>query len=562
MTGTAVPDRFYRLGPGAKGWEDALGGLRARGAAGRVWRKDSALWKSDPAAKKIIENALGWLTVATEMRARIPEIESWCGSFAGAKTAVLCGMGGSSLAPEVFARTFQRPDRPKILVLDATSPEQVRRVRSQIDPATTVFLISSKSGSTLETLNQYRYFHRETSAALGSDASASKRFAAITDPGSPLERLASEAGFSRTFLNFADIGGRYSALSYFGLVPASLCGADVGVLLDRAEGAMAACRVGQGNPGLELGAALGALALDGRDKLTIVCSPRVASFGTWLEQLVAESTGKEGRGIVPIEGEPLGDPGDYRNDRFFVYERVGGDSNAATDAGLDAIAASGPPVAAFSLRDPYDLGARMFVWEFAVAIAGSLLKIDAFDQPNVQESKDNTSAVLAEFDKQGALPERRVDWSDDGLDFAGPRFRDFIGSARPGRDYLAIQIYADRSEENQNRATELRRELRKATGCATTVGFGPRFLHSTGQLHKGGPDEGVFLQFVAPGEGDVPIPGASYGFATFLEAQAIGDARALLERKRRLLACHFSGKSSSGLRELVRAAKEGSKVFG
>ena len=556
MTANARADRFYRFGRDGKLWADELSTLRAGGTAGRVWRKDAALWKRDSTSRKVIENALGWLTVASDMRPRLDEIEQWRREFAGAKTAVLCGMGGSSLAPEVFANTFQQPDRPRLLVLDATSPEQVRRVRAEIDPATTVFLISSKSGSTLETLTQYRYFLHETSRAVGSEKAACARFAAITDPGSPLDQLASRAGFSHVFRNFADIGGRYSALSFFGLVPAALCGADIGRLLDRAEEAMAACRGNDANPGLELGAVLGALTRAGRDKLTIVCSPRIASFGTWLEQLVAESTGKEGRGIVPIEGEPLGTPENYRGDRLFVYERVSGDSNSETDLRLDRIAESGSPVAAFALRDPYDLGARMFTWEFAVAIAGAVIGIDAFDQPNVQESKDNTNAVLADFEKKGSLPAASADWSDGDLEFSGPSLSRFIRSARPGKDYFSIQLYADRSAENQRTAQALRRELRDSTGCATTVGFGPRFLHSTGQLHKGGPDEGVFLQFLAPGEGDVPIPEASYGFRTFLEAQAIGDARALTGRKRRFLACRAAGKSAPALHRLARAVEE------
>jgi hypothetical protein len=319
---------------------------------------------------------------------------------------------------------------------------------------------------------------------------------------------------------------------------------------------MEACREERDNPGLELGAALGALARIGRDKLTIACSPSLSSFGSWLEQLVAESTGKEGRGIVPVDGEPLGSPEAYRDDRFFVYERLRGDSDGSAEGKLDRLAAAGHPVAAFSLNDRYDLSARMFVWEFAVAVAGSLLGIDAFDQPNVQESKDNTGAVLKEFEKSGRLPEGEGLRVDRGLDFSGPGLRDFLRSARPGKDYFSLQIYANRDGENEAVVAALRAELRDSTACATTVGFGPRFLHSTGQLHKGGPDEGVFLQFVAPGAEDVSIPGAAYGFAVFLEAQAIGDARALLSRKRRFLKCRFSGASADGLRELARRVAE------
>ncbi len=550
------PDRFFRLAAGGAAWENSLAELRARQTAARIWRRDPTVWKSSAEHRKIIENALGWLDVADGMQARIGEIDSWCRQVADVPNAVLCGMGGSSLAPEVFASTFQRTDRPRLIVLDSTSPEQVRSVRARIDPARTVFLIASKSGSTLETRTHERYFRAEAEAATGSAAAAAKRFVAITDPGSPLDVLASEERFSKVFRNFPDIGGRYSALSCFGLVPAALCGADISKLLSRARGAMAACREQRNNPGLELGAALGALARIGRDKLTIVCSPALATFGTWLEQLVAESTGKEGRGVVPVEGEPLGGPEVYGNDRFFVYERLRGDSDGSAESRLDALAAAGHPVAAFSSNDRYDLAARMFVWEFAVAVAGSLLGIDAFDQPNVQESKDNTAAVLEEFERSGRLPEGEAGRLEGWFELSGPSLRDFLRSARPGKDYLSLQIYAERDGENEAIVEGLRAKLRDSTSCATTVGFGPRFLHSTGQLHKGGPDEGLFLQFVAPGEGDVAIPAAAYGFAAFLEAQAIGDARALLSRKRRFLKVRCSGPSAEGLRELARRVSE------
>jgi len=547
---------MFRLAAGVAAWENSLAELRSRRTASRIWRRDPTLWKSSAEHRKIIENALGWLDVAAGMQGRVEEIDSWCREVADVPNAVLCGMGGSSLAPEVFASTFQRAGRPRLVVLDSTSPEQVRAVRARIDPARTIFLIASKSGSTLETRTHERYFREEAESATGSAAAAAKRFVAITDPGSPLDRLASEERFSKVFRNPPDIGGRYSALSCFGLVPAALCGADISKMLSRARGAMAACREERNNPGVELGAALGALARIGRDKLTIVCSPAFAMFGTWLEQLVAESTGKEGRGIVPVEGERLGEPEIYGNDRFFVYERLRGDSDGSAEEKLDTLAAAGHPVAAFSSNDRYDLAARMFVWEFAVAVAGSLLGIDAFDQPNVQESKDNTAAVLEEFVRTGRLPAGKAGRTEGRLELSGPTLSDFLRSARSGRDYLSLQIYAERDAENEAIVAALREELRASTSCATTVGFGPRFLHSTGQLHKGGPDEGLFLQFVAPGELDVAIPGAAYGFAVFLEAQAIGDARALVSRKRRFLNVRFPGTSADGLRELARRAAE------
>lgn len=547
---------FLRLGGQTSAYGDALRKAERESFAARIWRRDASLWKKEEAHQRIIGNALGWLDVADTMRARAEEITRWAGGLreAGYRHVLVCGMGGSSLAPEVFARTFQRADWPAVLILDSTSPEQIRRVEKTLDPKRTFFLISSKSGGTLETLTHFRYFHRKLASVLGSAAEAGRRFAAITDPGSPLESLARDQGFARVFLSFPDIGGRYSALSYFGLVPAALCGADISRLLDRAMAARRSCDGSLSaaeNAGAMLGAALAGLALRGRDKATIVCSPEISSFGTWLEQLIAESTGKEGRGIVPVEGEAPGPPEVYGDDRFFVYERLRGTSDPSRDAGLDALARAGHPVAAFSLRDRYDLGARMFVWEFAVAVAGALLGIDAFDQPNVQESKDNTARVLADYEKTGALPEERAAWSSHGLDFFGKTLGSFLESARPGRDYVALQAYADRSEENEATLARLRALIRDRTRCAVTVGFGPRFLHSTGQLHKGGPDEGLFLQFVSRPEADVKIPDSRYGFATFLEAQAVGDAKALNKRHRRFLKVLYRGGSADGLDRLA-----------
>lgn len=557
--------RFLRLGKDEPAWREVLARMDRDHWAERIREKDAALWKTDLAHEKIIANALGWLTVARTLRERAGEIVDFAASVrsAGFSHVVLCGMGGSSLAPEVFARTFQRADWPELIVLDATSPEQVRDVEKRIDLRRTYFLISSKSGGTLETLTHFHFFHKKVTSTGASRLEAGKQFAAITDPDSPLENIALEFRFHRIFQNFPDIGGRYSALSYFGMVPAALCGADIGKLLDRAIASMERCQphvpVAE-NPGLVLGAALGALARKGRDKATLVCSPEIASFGTWLEQLIAESTGKEGRGIVPVEGEGLGDPSDYGRDRFFLYERVAGIANAGTDAALDRLVEAGHPVAAFSLADRYDIAGRMFIWEFAVAAAGAVLGIDAFDQPNVQESKDNTNRVLTEFEKAGRFPAEEPAFSSQGLSFFGKSPGAFFQQARAGRDYVALQAYADRKAANEEILSRMRIAIRNSTHCATTVGFGPRFLHSTGQLHKGGPDEGLFLQFVAPGEGDVRIPGMPYGFAAFLKAQAIGDEKALLDRKRRFLRVTFDGPSEEGLRRLSQLLTEALEV--
>lgn len=556
----AGPGRFFRLGGLTAAHGEALRKVERGGFAARIWQRDPTLWKKDAAHEKIIRNALGWLDVPETMRSRAADITRWAKSVraSGTRHVVLCGMGGSSLAPEVFASTFQREGWPQLRVLDSTSPEQIRAVESAIDLRRTLFLIASKSGTTLETLSHYRYFRGRVTSAVGSPAEAGRRFAAITDPGSPLETLAREEEFTRIFANFPDIGGRYSALSYFGLVPAALCGADVSRLLDRAARARQACGASHSaaeNPGSVLGAALAGLALRGRDKATIVCSPEIAPFGAWLEQLIAESTGKEGRGIVPVAGEEPGVPDGYGEDRFFLYERLRGTSDPTPDARLDALARAGHPVAAFALADRYDLAARMFAWEFAVAVAGALLEIDAFDQPNVQESKDNTARVLAEYEKRGELPSEKASWSSHGLDFSGTTLRSFLESARSGRDYVAIQAYAARDERSEETLARLRTVLRDHTRCAVTVGFGPRFLHSTGQLHKGGPDEGLFLQFLARPAADLEIPGEDYGFATFLEAQAIGDEQALKKRRRRFLKAQFEGESGEGLARLAAVAE-------
>ena len=535
---------WLRLGPEGSRVREIEARLGREEFVDRVWRRDAFAWKSDEKHRAIIEDALGWLDAPSEMLRRAQDLEGWAAhARRDRRHVVLCGMGGSSLAPEVFGRILGRPEAPELIVLDSTSPEQVRDASARIDPDATLFLVSSKSGGTLETITQFRYFHEQVLRRAGSAERAGEQFVAITDSGSPLEKLAIENRFADVFENLPGIGGRYSALSYFGLVPAALCGVDLPRLLERADEAAQACRARGGrNPGLALGAALGRFAAAGRDKATIVCTAAIAPFGPWLEQLVAESTGKEGAGIVPVDGEPLGWPEDYAPDRFFLYERLDGAEDAGPiDEKLDRLAQEGHPVRARAWRDRYDLGARMFVWEFAVAVAGAVLGIDPFDQPNVQESKDNTNAVLAEYGRTKSLPRERGRRDERGIAFHGETLERLVAQARPGRDYLALQAYADRSPKNEDTLLRLRRELRNRTHCATTVGFGPRFLHSTGQLHKGGPHEGVFLQVVDPGESDVAIPGAGYGFATFLEAQAIGDEKALRSR-----GLPFSGAVGSG----------------
>jgi glucose-6-phosphate isomerase len=471
----------------------------------RIWAKDHTVWRPEPAE---ITDRLGWLGVHEEMRAHLDDVRKFArGCWAdGFRTAVLAGMGGSSLAPEVFRSTFGvGPDGLDLIVLDTTHPDQILDVERSLDLDRTLFVISSKSGTTIETRSHFAHFWDRFPK--GSS------YIAITDPGTPLVTLAEEHGFRRVFSNPPDIGGRYSALSYFGLVPAALVGADTQRLTSSASEMSRACRAENEpseNPGLRLGAALGEAALAGRDKLSFVLPPETSSLGMWIEQLIAESTGKEGKGIVPIEGASLGPPGVYGNDRLFA---------AAGDAGgpiLEWLGRAGHPIERISPSGREHLGSQMFLWEFATAVAGAVLGIHPFDQPDVQSAKDATAKLLA----AGELP--RVDRGDLSA---------ILEVASPPR-YLAIQAYLPRTAEIRERLTAIRERIRDQTRVATTVGFGPRFLHSTGQLHKGGPPTGLFVQVVDQPASDVPIPDEPYTFGALLAAQAAGDLQALRDRGR------------------------------
>jgi glucose-6-phosphate isomerase len=462
------------------------------------------------------------------MWATLPGLEELAARFsAEADRVLVLGMGGSSLAPLVFASSFgRRPGWPRLDVLDSTHPDGVRAAAEATPPARTVYVVSSKSGTTLEPNLFFDWFYAFAEKDLGQRAG--ERFVVITDPGTPLEKLAKSRGVEVTVLADAAIGGRYSALSPFGIVPAALAGIDVRELLRRARDAAAACRAGDPgeNPGASLGAAIGALALEGRDKLTFSVGSPVDRFGMWLEQLIAESTGKEGKGILPVEGEPLGTPEVYGNDRVFV--RIAPPGSEDPDGSLAALEAAGHPTATLPVSDALDLGAEMFRWEFATAIAGVLLEIDPFDQPNVQEAKDRTNEILAAKGEEAPSPR-------------GPdprRVSELVDSIRPG-DYFAITAYLPPTQENEDRLARIRMPVRDAKRVATTVGFGPRFLHSTGQLHKGGPDTGVFLQVTAAPSADLPIPGRPWGFERMIAAQAAGDLAALSARGRRVLSAHL-----------------------
>ena len=543
----------------------------------RVWRKDAALWKSEEEHQKIIKNSLGWLNVADQMIGVEDDIVAFADRLRakGFKHLVLNGMGGSSLAPEVLRRTFGRQEGyPELLVLDSTDPDTVAVFREKIDPADTLFLVSSKSGTTTEPLSFYRYWYGEVGKAKENPG---ENFLAVTDPGTQMERDATRDRFKRIFLNPSDIGGRYSALSYFGIVPAALMGVDIRKLLDRAERVIHACSQvvpASENPGAKLGAIIGECAKAGRDKLTIVADPKVESFGLWVEQLIAESTGKEGKGVVPVAGEPLAAPSAYGDDRLFVSIAVG-KLDSEVESKLKALEAAGHPVVYRTLTDLYDLGEEFFLWEIATAVAGWRLGINPFDQPNVQESKDATRELLEAFKQQGSLQEQPVLASGDGLTVYGDEatrsalgaegvpgiFKAHLERVKPG-DYVALLDYFEESDDAEGVVQQIRTHLRDATHCATTTGYGPRFLHSTGQLHKGGPDSGVFIQVTAQDAKDVEIPGEPYTFSTLKQAQALGDFRSLSTRGRRAVRVEIGSDVTAGLKRLFEVIREAVPVSG
>jgi glucose-6-phosphate isomerase len=484
----------------------------------RIWKKDHTVWKPDP---KEITNRLGWLDVPSTMSAEASMLSSFAAEAhcTSLRHVVLLGMGGSSLGAATLGYTFgNRNSYRKLIVLDSTLPESIQATVDSIEPELTLFLVSSKSGTTTEPLILYAFFRDLMDKELGREE-AGRHFVAITDAGTPLVKLAGQDSFRHVFLNPSDIGGRYSVLSYFGLIPATLIGMDVRMLLRRADAMRRECSDStpdHRNGGAWLGTCTGALALAGRDKLTLITSPSVAAFGLWAEQLIAESTGKEGKGIIPISNEPMMAPEHYSDDRLFIYLRVADDENHATDAAVSDLISSGQPAVVLQLNDIYDIGAEFFRWEFAAAIAGALLGIQPFDQPDVQKSKDVTAQLLEEFSVSGYLPEPKTDAS----------LRDLLSHAASGR-YLAVMAYLKQTPETDMTLGKLRRKVAETYRIATTLGYGPRFLHSTGQLYKGGKNTGLFLQLTVEHDNDLPVPGKPYSFGTVADAQALGDFQAL-----------------------------------
>ncbi len=514
----------------------------------RIWSKDHTLWKPQPTE---IENRLGWLTVLDQMQESLGELRTFAHTAREAKISdvVLLGMGGSSLGPEVLRCTFGTAKGfPRLWVLDSTVPGWVRHVTNTIKPATTLFIVASKSGGTIEVMSLFAHFWELVHQTKGNRGGA--QFLAITDPGTGLEQLARDRQFWRTFTNPPDIGGRYSVLSYFGLVPATLTGVDVGKLLARAQGMRDACRHTapvRENPGAALGAVMGTMAETGRNKVTLVTSPALASFGLWVEQLLAESTGKEGTGLIPVAGEPLASPDAYGTDRLFVALRLKGDRNGAVDRAVTRLEQAGHPVFRLDLTDRYDLGAEFFRWEFATAVAGHLLGIHPFDQPNVQESKDNTGRVLKEVEAHGSLPPAPARAPKQAVSH-------LLAQAAPAR-YLSILAYTTPSAQIEAALRMLRLAVMQRHKLATTAGYGPRYLHSTGQLHKGGPNTGLFLELVDAMTPDLPVPGKVYSFGTLAQAQALGDLQSLEAHHRPAVRVPLGSNAATTIRSLAALIK-------
>jgi glucose-6-phosphate isomerase len=543
----------------------ALEALAEQQFARRLHARDTTLWTLDPTTARAVADRLGWLDCVDNFRPRVDELNDFARTIRveGVRTVVLLGMGGSSLCPAVCARVFGPAEElPDLMVLDSTAPAALQAVEQRVNPGETLFIAASKSGTTTETLSHYRYFFEAVRKAGIADPGG--RFVAITDPGSRLADEARERGFRRIFLNQEDIGGRYSALSYVGLVPMAVLGMDLRRLLDRAAYQLTSCAPAlpaPANSGLRLGAALGAHARSGRNKVTFAIDEPIAPFGMWVEQLLAESTGKDGRCLLPVVDEPLGAPEVYGDDRVFVYLSL---SEVQGQERLDRLAAleqAGHPVVRIALDDRYDLGAEFVRWEVATVTAGAILGVNPFDEPNVTESKENTRELLAHWRDAGGLDEGEPAaregelraWTGDGTGqgTSPKQLLDALWDRLSPGGYFAILAYVQPTDARQELLQRLRTLPRDRRRVATTLGYGPRYLHSTGQLHKGGPDTGAYLLLTADSADDPAIPEAPYGLATLLRAQALGDFRALKEHGRQVLRIHIGGDFDAGLSALV-----------
>jgi transaldolase/glucose-6-phosphate isomerase len=560
--------------PLAAAVKDSLRDWQAQGKVRKLWARDASLWTAADEA-----NWLGWLGITEDQLAHIQHLTGIADEAkrAGFSQALLLGMGGSSLCPEVMKLTFGRQlGFPDLHVLDSTDPAQILAMEGRVDLAKTLFIVSSKSGSTLEPNIFKQYFFERAKQVVGA-AEAGKRFIAITDPGSKMQQVAEGDGFRHIFAGVPSIGGRYSALSDFGMVPSAIMGVDLRKFLDGAEEMVhscASCVPAEDNPGVVLGTIMGVAARNGRDKLTLIASPGIWDLGAWLEQLVAESTGKQGKGIIPIDREAVGSPGVYGTDRLFVYLRLESAPDPAQDAAVTRLEQAGHPLVRINLADAYALGAEFFRWEIATAVAGAIIGINPFDQPDVEASKLATRRLTAEYEKTGSLPAEEPIFQGNGIRLytdeknaaalakaagRGATLADYLRAhlnrIQPG-DYLALLAYIEMSDAHERQLQAIRHTVRDAKRVATCLGFGPRFLHSTGQAYKGGPNSGVFLQITCDDAKDLPVPGQKYTFGIVKAAQARGDFQVLAERGRRALRVHLGPDVPAGLLTLHAAIRQ------
>jgi transaldolase/glucose-6-phosphate isomerase len=549
---------------------------RASGKVRRLWQGDASLWTGDDEA-----NWLGWLGITDEQLAGAAKLQAFAEEVksAGFSDILLLGMGGSSLCPEVLALTFaQTPGFPRLHILDSTDPAQIRSVEKKVDLAKTLFIVSSKSGSTLEPNIYKQYFFERVQQTLGNNKDkAGSHFIAITDPGSKMQQVAERDRFRHIFYGLPSIGGRYSALSNFGMVPAAAMGLDIAKFLERTKEMVEACKPSspvEQNPGGMLGLIIGTAAKLGHDKITLITSPGIADLGAWLEQLIAESTGKLGKGIIPVDREARGAPEVYGNDRIFAYLRLETAPGAAQDAGVAALEKAGQPVVRIAVSDIYSLGQEFFRWEIATAVAGSILGINAFNQPDVEASKIVTKQLTSEYESKGSLPPEKPILEEAGFKLftddknaadlshavdSDRSLKNYLRAhlARLGAgDYFALLGYVEMNAEHESLLQNLRMTVRDRKRVATCLGFGPRFLHSTGQAYKGGPNSGVFLQITCDDAQDLPVPGQKYTFGVVKAAQARGDFQVLADRKRRALRVHLGSDVNAGLTKLTELVKQ------
>jgi transaldolase/glucose-6-phosphate isomerase len=555
----------YHLGQYQPAVEAEIATLNSQDFTTRFWQKDATLWTQDAEAQQSIRSFMGWLDSPEVLTKAVGEITDFVQEVKGAgfQHVVVMGMGGSTMAPIVFQRSFEQAGLP-LSILDTTDPGTVAELEQAIPLAHTLFIVASKSGTTAEPLAFGDYFYDKVKAIKGDKAG--ENFVAITDPGSKFVTQATQEGYRHIFLNFSEVGGRFSALTFFGLVPAALYGLDISTLLRGAVDMMQACGAHgpvADNPGLKLGATMGVLAKQGRDKLTLITPESLSSLGLWLEQLLAESTGKEGKGILPVAGEPLGRPDEYGTDRVFVYVGYESEADQANIDKLTALEQAGHPVVIIRLKNALELGSEFYRWEIGTAVAGIVLGINPFDQPNVQAAKTATDKLMKEVTEKGQLPDPGQPTADQegvryygdvaGADAAGV-LQAFFAQAQPG-NFMTLQAYLHENEALNKSLAEFRQLVQDKLRIATTSGYGPRFLHSTGQYHKGGPNVGLFVQFTADHPQDLPLPGRTYTFGTFENAQAQGDLQALRDNGRRALHIHLGPNPEQGLQAVLTALK-------